>query len=72
VRPLGPDAVVFIGVRRYRDGSTFDVAAEGAMIDPGARTCRVGEAGFDRADGGASLAPIMLAIFWLVPSAGSH
>lgn len=30
VRPLGPDIAVFVGVKRYIDWETFDVAAEGA------------------------------------------
>jgi Uma2 family endonuclease len=30
VRPLVPDAAVFLGVKRHRSWSTFDVAAEGA------------------------------------------
>jgi Uma2 family endonuclease len=30
VRPLGPDVAVFRGVKRHRDWSTFDLAAEGA------------------------------------------
>jgi Uma2 family endonuclease len=30
VRPLGPDIAVFLGVKRYVDWETFDVAAEGA------------------------------------------
>ncbi|MDW8350781.1 MAG: Uma2 family endonuclease [Anaerolineae bacterium] len=31
LRPLGPDLVVFAGVRRRQDWTTFDVAAEGAQ-----------------------------------------
>ncbi|BCX02283.1 MAG: hypothetical protein KatS3mg053_0221 [Candidatus Roseilinea sp.] len=31
LRPLGPDVVVFSGVRQRRDWTTFDVAAEGAQ-----------------------------------------
>jgi colicin import membrane protein len=31
VRPLGPDIAVFLGVRRYKDWATLDVAAEGAQ-----------------------------------------
>src|SRR6202030_1302418 len=30
VRPLGPDLVVFLGVKRWRDWSTFKVATEKA------------------------------------------
>jgi hypothetical protein len=30
VRPLGPDVVVILGVRAYRDWATLDLAAEGA------------------------------------------
>jgi len=31
VRPLGPDVAVFLGVRRRRNWSTFNLAAEGAL-----------------------------------------
>jgi Uma2 family endonuclease len=32
VRPLGPDVVVILGVKQYRDWATLDLAAEGAHV----------------------------------------